>query len=50
MAKNATAVDYRRATGFEALIGYLFLKEEEERMLELICQAVRFLEAGGKNE
>lgn len=35
-AKNASIVDYRRATGFEAVMGYLYLKGEYERMLELI--------------
>ncbi len=35
-AKNATISDYRRATGFEALMGYLYLTEQWERMLELI--------------
>lgn len=36
MAKHATMADYRRATGFEALMGYLYLKEDYTRMLELI--------------
>lgn len=36
MAKNASMSDYRRATGFEALIGYLYLTEQWDRMLELI--------------
>lgn len=27
MAKNATMSDYRRATGFEALMGYLYLTD-----------------------
>lgn len=36
MAKNATMSDYRRATGFEALIGYLYLKKDWERMLDLV--------------
>lgn len=36
MAKNASMGDYRRATGFEALMGYLYLKKEYGRMLELI--------------
>lgn len=40
MAKNATVGDYRRATGFEALIGYLYLSGRRERMLELIRVAV----------
>ena len=35
-AKNQSVTDYRRATGFEALIGYLYLRREYRRMLELI--------------
>ena len=35
-AKNATMSEYRRATGFEALMGYLYLKGDMERMIELI--------------
>ena len=35
-AKNATMADYRKATGFEALMGYLYLKGDMERMIELI--------------
>ena len=35
-AKNQSVTDYRRATGFESLIGYLYLKKEWKRMLELI--------------
>ena len=31
-AKNADIVDYRHATGFEALIGYLYLKKNFERL------------------
>lgn len=36
MAKNASQKDYLKATGFEALVGYLYLKGEEDRLLELI--------------
>ena len=36
MAKNATMSDYRKATGFEALMGYLYLTDQFERMLFLI--------------
>lgn len=36
MAKNASMSDYRRATGFEALMGYLYMTEQWDRMLELI--------------
>lgn len=35
-AKNADIVDYRRATGFEALIGYLYITGNMERICELI--------------
>ena len=36
MAKNATVADYRRATGFEALIGWLYLSGEYKRMVDLV--------------
>ena len=35
-AKNQSITDYRRATGFEALIGYLYLQEKWKRMLDLV--------------
>ena len=35
-AKNQSITDYRRATGFEAFMGYLYLKKEWKRMLELV--------------
>ena len=40
MAKNATMSDYRLATGFEALIGYLYLNGNTERMLQLISAGI----------
>ena len=35
-AKHATMVDYRTATGFEALVGWLFLEERFDRLTELV--------------
>ncbi len=35
-AKNQTITDYRRATGFEALVGYLFLKKRYARLMQLV--------------
>ena len=35
-AKNASVLDYRKATGLEALYGWLYLSGQEERLLELI--------------
>lgn len=40
MAKNATMKDYRKATGFEALMGYLYLCGRTERMVELIREGM----------
>ena len=34
-AKNATIVEYRKATGMEALYGYLYLEDRLDRILEL---------------
>ena len=36
MAKNATMGEYKRATGLEALMGYLYLTDQTERALQLI--------------
>lgn len=35
-AKNASVIDYRKATGFEALIGYLYLVDNIKRIIELV--------------
>lgn len=35
-AKNATNNEYRKATGFEALIGYLYLQKRFDRIMELV--------------
>ncbi|MBP3338736.1 MAG: ribonuclease III [Lachnospiraceae bacterium] len=35
-AKNASISDYRMATGFEALIGYLYLTGQTDRMTEIV--------------
>lgn len=36
VAKNASMMDYRKATGVEALMGYLYLKGQMERIIEII--------------
>ena len=35
-AKNASKIDYRIATGYEALIGYLYMEEKIDRIYELV--------------
>lgn len=34
--KNADIIDYRIATGFECLVGFLYLTENMERIMELV--------------
>lgn len=36
VAKNTSVSDYRRATGFEAVMGYLYLTNQLERIVDLI--------------
>ena len=43
-AKNQSITDYRRATGFEALIGYLYLQKEYRRIVDLIKIGLKGLE------
>ena len=42
-AKNASMGDYRRATGFEALMGYLYLTGQTERLLYLIDRGIELI-------
>lgn len=44
MAKNASPDDYRCATGFEALIGFLFLDNKTERMEFIMNKAFAILD------
>lgn len=42
-AKNASTIDYRNATGFEALLGYLYLKEDFKRISDLVKMSLEVL-------
>ena len=37
-SKHATAAEYNRSTGFEAVLGYLYLTGNEERLYFLLAQ------------
>lgn len=39
-AKNASIGDYRKATGFEALLGYLYLDDKMDRILFLVKEGL----------
>lgn len=44
--KNAETIDYRWSTGFETLIGYLFIRGEEIRIKELLEYVLSQYESG----
>lgn len=44
-SKNASIIDYRRATGLEAVLGYLYLSGQNDRLNELLAKSV-----GERNE
>ncbi len=41
-AKNASLQDYLKATGFEAVLGYLYLSGQNARLDELVQSSIRF--------
>ena len=43
-AKNADVITYRMSTGFEAVMGYLHLQEEIERLEQLVTWCIDFVE------
>ena len=45
MAKNASVGEYHRATGFEALVGWLYLKGDYGRMAEIIRMGFEAIDA-----
>ena len=49
-ARNQSLTDYRRATGFESLLGYLYLKKEWKRMLDLVKIGLDSLETEWEKE
>lgn len=49
-ARHQTIGDYRRATGLEALFGYLYLTEQKDRAKELFMLGLESLEEGAADE
>lgn len=47
-AKNTNVVTYRISTGFEALFGYLFLSDQQDRLTELTNWCIQTVEREGK--
>lgn len=44
VSKNADVVEYKKATGFEALVGYLYLTNNKERLEEIIKISIDIIE------
>ena len=40
LPKNGNVADYSKATGFEALIGYLYLTKQDERLEEILSNCI----------
>ena len=48
--KNARIADYKLATGFEALIGYLYLLRKMDRMTQILDRAAEIIRGENKEE
>lgn len=48
--KNAVAVDYKRATGFETLIGYLYMTGQGDRLEEILEKSASYIERVNEEE
>lgn len=46
--QNADPRNYKAATGLEALLGYLYLADDRERLREIAEEAVRIVDASDK--
>lgn len=46
--KNADVLEYRHATAFETLVGYLYYTGEQERLRELIGKSIEYIEGSVK--
>lgn len=47
--KNADMIDYRHSTAFECLIGYLHVRQDIERLVQIMELALRAIEQGGED-
>ena len=47
-AKNADPLDYRWATAMEALVGYLYLDGQQQRLAQIMKEAIEIIERSQK--
>ena len=48
--QNADPREYKIATGFEALLGFLYLSDDRQRLREIAAEAVRIVDASSRNQ
>ncbi|WZL72655.1 ribonuclease III domain-containing protein [Clostridiaceae bacterium 35-E11] len=50
MPKNASVADYKYATGFETLVGHLYLLKRTERLEEIIKKSIELIEKNDESK
>ena len=48
--KNTDIMEYRMSSGFECMLGYLYLTNQQQRLEEIIEKVFMIIEAGEKSE
>lgn len=44
VCKNVDIIDYKKATGFETLLGYLYVKKENKRLDQIVAKSIEIVE------
>ncbi len=44
VSKHVDVIEYKKATGFECLIGYLYIKKENERLNDIVKKCIECFE------
>ena len=50
ISKHADVIEYKKATGYEALIGHLYITKNIDRLEEIIKISINVIEGSGKYE
>lgn len=45
VSKNVDIIEYKKATGFETLLGYLFLTKDNKRLDEIVKKSINIIES-----
>lgn len=50
VSKHVDIVEYKKATGLEALLGYLYVRREKKRLDEIVAWCIESFKRGDKHE